>query len=183
MKSGHGSCSTKRTLCGSTITTSFTFSCSCTPLARLKLNTTSSAVNGSPLWNFTPLRKREFVDALDPRSPSRIRRGSAPCCFPASASPAHHARRTAARTARRNPEEPRPGPAMPAPRSRKAQTAFRLPAWSAPPSKPGRGDRDEARQDHAPDKLPPCVHLGRYLPMQPWFVAIGPGCHAVASRC
>ena len=40
-----------------TITTSFTFSRrSFALLARMKLNLTSSAVNGSPLWNFTPSR-------------------------------------------------------------------------------------------------------------------------------
>ena len=56
MKSGHGSWSTKRTRCGSTTTTSLTFSCRSLALARWKLNLTSSAVSGSPLWNFTPGR-------------------------------------------------------------------------------------------------------------------------------
>ena len=43
MKSGQGSCSTNRTLCGSTATTSFTFSCIWAPFERLKLNKTSCA--------------------------------------------------------------------------------------------------------------------------------------------
>ena len=64
MKSGQGSCSTNRTLYGSTITTSFTFSFSCAPLARSKLNLASSAVNGSPLWNFRPLRRVNSYTSL-----------------------------------------------------------------------------------------------------------------------
>src|SRR6516225_4771321 len=60
MKSGHGSCSINCTVYGSTITTSLTFWWSSTPCARSKLNFTSSAVNGSPLWNFEPLAQLEF---------------------------------------------------------------------------------------------------------------------------
>ncbi len=57
MKSGNGSCRWKRTRKGSTISMSRTFSLRIRELlARMKLNFTSSAVNGSPLWNFTPWR-------------------------------------------------------------------------------------------------------------------------------
>src|SRR5215813_10434086 len=57
MKSGNGSCRWKRTRAGLTISTSRTRSLSTLPtLERWKLNFTSSAVNGSPLWNFSPSR-------------------------------------------------------------------------------------------------------------------------------
>src|SRR5919109_388614 len=57
MKSGHGSASWKRTRWRSTTVTSRTLSCNClAPLARRKLNWTSSAVKGSPLWNLSPSR-------------------------------------------------------------------------------------------------------------------------------
>src|SRR5439155_10876357 len=57
MKSGHGSLSWNRTRYGEGLETSFTLSFrTFEPLARAKLNFTSSAVNGSPLWNFRPSR-------------------------------------------------------------------------------------------------------------------------------
>jgi hypothetical protein len=57
MKSGNGSFRWKRTREGLTISTSRTRSFSTLPtFERWKLNFTSSAVNGSPLWNFTPSR-------------------------------------------------------------------------------------------------------------------------------
>src|SRR5437762_4637976 len=64
MKSGQGSCSTNRTVCGSTTATSLTFCLSCAPLARPKLNLTSSAVNASPLWNLTSLRSLNSYTSL-----------------------------------------------------------------------------------------------------------------------
>src|SRR5262245_28762294 len=60
MKSGHGSLRTKRTWPGSTTWTSRTLSLSslaAAPRYRSKENLTSSAVTGSPLWNFVPLRR------------------------------------------------------------------------------------------------------------------------------
>src|SRR6266540_4159461 len=60
MKSGHGSFRWKRTRPGSTIWTSRTRSfrsLAAAPRYRSKENLTSSAVTGSPLWNFTPLRR------------------------------------------------------------------------------------------------------------------------------
>src|SRR5262245_44792450 len=57
MKSGNGSWRWKRTREGPTISTSRTRSLSALPtFDRWKLNFTSSAVNGSPLWNFRPSR-------------------------------------------------------------------------------------------------------------------------------
>src|SRR4051812_354004 len=70
MKSGHGSFRTNCTVCGSTVLTSLTCSWSSAPLARSKLNLTSSAVNGSPLWNLTPSQFEfigQLVRALAPR--------------------------------------------------------------------------------------------------------------------
>jgi len=60
MKSGHGSFRWKRTRPGSTICTSRTRSCrslAAAPLYRSNENFTSSAVTGSPLWNFTFFRR------------------------------------------------------------------------------------------------------------------------------
>ena len=60
MKSGHGSLRTKRTRFGATTWTSRTRSFSCLaplPLYRSNVNFTSSAVTGSPLWNFAFLRR------------------------------------------------------------------------------------------------------------------------------
>ena len=57
MKSGNGSWSTNRTRKGSTTTTSRTRSFRIfAPFVRWKLNFTSSAVNGSPLWKRSPSR-------------------------------------------------------------------------------------------------------------------------------
>src|SRR5215468_10729288 len=60
MKSGQGSLRTKRTRFGATTWTSFTLSLSSLaplPLYLSNVNFTSSAVTGSPLWNFVPLRR------------------------------------------------------------------------------------------------------------------------------
>src|SRR5262249_19198109 len=60
MKSGHGSFRWKRTRPGSTTWTSRTRSLrslAAAPRYRSNENLTSSAVTGSPLWNFTPLRR------------------------------------------------------------------------------------------------------------------------------
>jgi hypothetical protein len=59
MKSGHGCLSRKRTRCVSTISTAATCAfrvLAAAPRYRSKENFTSSAVNGSPLWNRTPRR-------------------------------------------------------------------------------------------------------------------------------
>src|SRR2546426_3279673 len=59
MKSGQGAFRRKRTVSGSTISTTSTCPCSSlapAPLYRSKLNFTSSAVTGSPLWNLRPRR-------------------------------------------------------------------------------------------------------------------------------
>ena len=65
MKSGHGSCSWKRTRWGPTTVTSFTFSRRILePLARWKLNFTSSAVNGIAVVELHALPQLELVDAL-----------------------------------------------------------------------------------------------------------------------
>ena len=57
MKSGHGSCSWKRTRYGlDDLDLRDLVVQDLAPLARWKLNFTSSAVNGSPLWNFSPSR-------------------------------------------------------------------------------------------------------------------------------
>src|SRR5262249_48302788 len=59
MKSGQGALSRKRTVSGSTISTARTCvwnSLTAAPLYRSKLNFTSSAVRGSPLWNLSPRR-------------------------------------------------------------------------------------------------------------------------------
>src|SRR5262247_1209705 len=64
MKSGHGSCSTKRTRAGSTITTSLTFSCSSAALARWKLNFTSSAVEGVAVVELQPFAQLELIGGL-----------------------------------------------------------------------------------------------------------------------
>ena len=57
MKSGKGSWRWKRTRDGLTISTSRTRSLRTLPtLERRKLNFTSSAVKGSPLWNLSPSR-------------------------------------------------------------------------------------------------------------------------------
>ena len=47
----------------------------------------------------------------------------------------------------KKPGEFRPGPAMPAPGSRRAQIASRLPAWSVPPRNPGGYARRHNRID------------------------------------
>src|SRR6266849_3361284 len=60
MKSGHGRLRRKRTRPGSGISTAATLSLrgrEAAPRYRSKENLTSSAVTGSPLWNFTPLRR------------------------------------------------------------------------------------------------------------------------------
>jgi len=59
MKSAQGFLRRKRTRCASTISIAATCAFrveAATPLYRSKENFTSSALNGSPLWNFTPLR-------------------------------------------------------------------------------------------------------------------------------
>src|SRR5438093_1641375 len=59
MKSGHGFLRRNRTRCASTASTAATCAFmveEATPLYRSKENFTSSALNASPLWNFTPLR-------------------------------------------------------------------------------------------------------------------------------
>src|SRR2546427_1580702 len=59
MKSGHGSLRTNRTVSGSMISTWRTrrfSSLAPAPLYRWKLNFTSSALTGSPLWNLRPRR-------------------------------------------------------------------------------------------------------------------------------
>src|SRR2546426_9257392 len=59
MKSGQGAFRRKRTVSGSTISTTSTCPCSSlapAPLYRSKLNFTASALTGSPLWNLRPRR-------------------------------------------------------------------------------------------------------------------------------
>ena len=94
MKSGHGSCSTNRTLYGSTTTTSLTFSFSCAPLARSKLNFDVLGGERVAVVEFQAFAQVEFVDELVRALGPGFREARRHAAVPASASPARRAART-----------------------------------------------------------------------------------------